>query len=149
GTAAVVVSSGDVDGDGREDVCDNCIGIANANQEDDDLDGLGNVCEGVLAVGDDSSPLEFALHAIRPNPTRAGATIRYDLPRGGNVALRVYDAQGRCVRVLTEGWTAPGRRSLSWDARDARGAPVSAGLYFVRLSIAELSATQKLLILRQ
>src|SRR5687767_15048799 len=77
------------------------------------------------------------LHAIHPNPARAGATIRYDLARRGNAALRVYDAQGRCVRVLAEGWAEPGRRTLSWDARDARGAPVAAGLYFVRLQVAD------------
>ena len=151
GTPPVLVGDTDVDSDGRLDVCDNCAGIANPNQEDDDLDGLGNVCEGVVAVGDDgSSPLEFALHAIHPNPTRAGATIRYDVPgSGGSVALRIYDAQGRCVRVLAEGWTSPGRRSLSWDTRDARGAPVAAGLYFVRLSVADFTATRKLLVLRR
>jgi hypothetical protein len=152
GTAPVIAGGGaDVDGDGRFDVCDNCPGIANPNQEDDDINGVGNVCESVVAVGDvDAPPLAFALHDIHPNPTRAGATIRFDVPgAGGSVALRVYDAQGRCVRVLAEGRAEPGRRTVTWDARDARGTPVSAGLYFVRLSVADFTATRKLLVLRQ
>lgn len=35
----------DQDGDGVPDVSDNCIAIANANQADNDNDGIGNVCD--------------------------------------------------------------------------------------------------------
>lgn len=36
---------GDLDGDGRADGVDNCPGIANADQADTDLDGVGNACD--------------------------------------------------------------------------------------------------------
>ena len=150
GAPATVVGGSDVDGDGYPDVCDNCPGIANVHQEDDDINGVGNVCEGVVAVDDGPAPLSFALHAIHPNPTRAGATIRFDVPRGGgSVALRVYDAQGRCVRVLAEGRLEPGRRTLMWDGRDTRGARASSGIYFVRLSAGSFTGTRKLLVLER
>lgn len=35
----------DADGDGMRDLCDNCVGIANANQEDADGDGEGDFCD--------------------------------------------------------------------------------------------------------
>ena len=35
----------DSDNDGIEDSIDNCAFISNPNQEDDDNDGLGNVCD--------------------------------------------------------------------------------------------------------
>ncbi|HLF16973.1 MAG TPA: Calx-beta domain-containing protein [Candidatus Thermoplasmatota archaeon] len=41
----------DRDGDGRPDVSDNCPGAVNANQADDDGDGLGNVCDAALQDG--------------------------------------------------------------------------------------------------
>ncbi|MFK8013918.1 MAG: hypothetical protein AB8G17_00580 [Gammaproteobacteria bacterium] len=38
-------SSGDSDGDGVPDACDNCTVVANALQEDSDNDGFGNQCD--------------------------------------------------------------------------------------------------------
>jgi len=38
----------DADGDGVEDLADNCAGVANADQADADGDGLGNACDIVL-----------------------------------------------------------------------------------------------------
>ncbi len=35
----------DEDGDRRMDGCDNCPGVFNAQQEDDDGDGVGNRCD--------------------------------------------------------------------------------------------------------
>ena len=35
----------DSDGDGLADCADNCLTVANASQDDDDRDGLGNACD--------------------------------------------------------------------------------------------------------
>jgi len=37
--------SPEFDGDGHGDVCDNCVDVANASQEDADLYGLGDACD--------------------------------------------------------------------------------------------------------
>jgi len=68
---------------------------------------------------------------------------------GDYVALRVYDAQGRCVRVLAQGRVELGRRTLMWDGRDMRGARASSGIYFVRLSAGSFTGTRKLLVLER
>jgi hypothetical protein len=39
------VVSSDADGDGRPDLCDNCIEVVNPDQTDWDGDGLGNACD--------------------------------------------------------------------------------------------------------
>jgi hypothetical protein len=43
----------DTDGDGRRDANDNCVCIANADQQDSDTDGRGNVCDN--CVGNSNS----------------------------------------------------------------------------------------------
>ena len=35
----------DADGDGVQDILDNCVNVANGNQRDTDDDGLGSVCD--------------------------------------------------------------------------------------------------------
>ena len=40
----------DSDGDGVEDADDNCVDIANANQQDTDADGLGDMCDNCAAM---------------------------------------------------------------------------------------------------
>ena len=39
------VGDGDLDGDGISDSVDNCPGVANADQADNDGDGAGDVCD--------------------------------------------------------------------------------------------------------
>jgi poly(hydroxyalkanoate) depolymerase family esterase len=38
-------SNTDADGDGVDDSVDNCVNVSNPNQEDNDSDGIGNVCD--------------------------------------------------------------------------------------------------------
>jgi hypothetical protein len=100
----------------------------------------------LLAVGDDPSP-SFALHAGQPNPTASFARIAYDLPREANVSLRVFDAQGRAVRLLTSGVHSPGRNTVRWDLRDDSGVRVRAGIYFYRLTAERFEALQRMIVL--
>ena len=44
----------DTDGDGQEDICDNCPYDANPNQEDVDEDNLGDICDWCIDVDRDS-----------------------------------------------------------------------------------------------
>ncbi len=75
---------------------------------------------------------------VGPNPSRG--TVRVDLSLPGTnrtdaplaVDARVLDLQGRTVRVLHAGGLRRGVTSLTWDGRDAAGAALPAGLYFVR-----------------
>lgn len=77
------------------------------------------------------------------NPTAEGATFRLELPRRAAVEIAVFDTLGRRVAVLTRGERDAGSHVVAWDGRDERGASTSAGVYFVRLTSAELTATEK------
>jgi hypothetical protein len=71
---------------------------------------------------------------IWPNPTHGGARLELS-PAGGPApeSAEIVDATGRLVRRLGPDDALPGSRGWSWDGRNAAGAPVPGGVYFVRL----------------
>jgi flagellar basal-body rod modification protein FlgD len=50
------------------------------------------------------------------------------------LTLEIKDATGRTVRTLTQGETAAGVRSTTWDGMDDNGQPVPAGTYTFAVS---------------
>jgi len=76
------------------------------------------------------------LRTINPNPFRANVSIAFVLARRAPVAVSVYDVMGREVRIVTRDASMPaGSYAVAWNGRNAAGIPVSAGVYFVRLTI--------------
>ncbi len=79
----------DGDSDGVCDNVDNCTGIPNPGQRDDDLDGYGNICDGDLnqdcvVGGADTGQVASQWLAVppwQPNPNGAavGTTGAYDI----------------------------------------------------------------------
>jgi hypothetical protein len=67
-------------------------------------------------VAGDVAPSRVMLSQSRPNPARDAATIAYELPRAGRVSLRVYDAAGREVATLVDGWRGHGRHEARFTA---------------------------------
>jgi hypothetical protein len=92
-------------------------------------------------------PLTFALHQNLPNPFEMSTTVSFDLPVTAPVRLRVFDAQGRLVRVLAEGSTEPGYHRRTWDRTDERGERVAPGVYLYRLEAGAFRAQRKLIVL--
>ncbi len=92
-------------------------------------------------------PAEFALQANQPNPFARLTTLRFALPRGEHVQLEVFDILGRRVRTLAEGPFAAGVHAIQWDARDAHGALLSAGVYVTRIHAGAFRARRTMVLL--
>ncbi len=88
------------------------------------------------------------LFAPAPNPMVDGTTIRFQLPRPTSIRLAIFDVQGREVAELAAGSKSAGAHEVRWNCRDASGASVSSGAYFIRLRTAENVRAQRLLVLR-
>jgi len=92
----------------------------------------------------------FSLGACEPNPVRTSARIPFTIPSsahvGDRVRLAVYGIDGRLVRTLVDEPATPGVRTAKWDARDAAGASVSAGVYFYRLTAGARALSRKLAV---
>ena len=89
---------------------------------------------------------EPSLAACLPNPFHSRTQISYALPTASNVSLQVYDAAGRPVRTLADGFRNAGSYSVSWDARDTEGKQVPYGIYFYRLDTPGFRSVKKAVV---
>jgi len=111
---------------------------------------IGALDLGCAPIGVAEGPVEVPaprLWPAVPSPVRTSARIPFDLPAPSSITLRIYDPQGRAVRTLAEGPFRGGRHTIDWDARDARGRPVAAGAYVLRLEGAGFTRSSKLIVL--
>jgi hypothetical protein len=91
---------------------------------------------------------ELAFLPPRPNPLSAGCTIGFDLPSAAPAEVAIFGLDGRRVITLASGPQAAGRHWLHWDATDANGARVVAGMYFARVHTQGLDRTARIVVLR-
>ena len=82
---------------------------------------------------------------VQPNPAVGRARISYAVPHAGPVLLTVCDGSGRTVKSFTSN-VKPGRYDIDWDCRDANGRNLAPGIYFLRLSSADIQRAAKLVI---
>jgi hypothetical protein len=92
--------------------------------------------------------LERRSLAIVPNPFSRNARVHWQLGQEAEVALGVFDASGRQVRVLASGRQAAGSHVLTWDGRDDNGGVLARGVYFVRLQTPGSTVNTKTILAR-
>ena len=89
-------------------------------------------------------PEGFGLGQNYPNPFNPGTVIPYELAADGYVRLEVFNLLGQRVAVLVDGEMGAGRYAAEWDARDASGQGVAAGVYVYRLTVGGGVATRRM-----
>ncbi len=94
-----------------------------------------------VAAAEPPGQLVFRTRGAMPGP---GATVfELALPERAQVALGVFDINGRRVRMLCEDVLEAGTHSVTWNGRDDSGRGAATGLYFARLVAGEESRTLK------
>jgi ligand-binding sensor domain-containing protein len=103
---------------------------------------------GITAAGPDGPPVRMNLFRIRnyPNPFNAATMIAFDLPRSGNVAVRISAANGTSVRNLVGGVFETGEHRIRWDGRDDRGNSVPSGVYVASVMAGGAAASHKIVV---
>ncbi len=89
-----------------------------------------------------TAPLSFTLSSY-PNPFNAQTNITFELPRAGEVTLKLFDVLGREIETLLNEPLAAGTHTHSFDA-----AQLPSGVYFAQLESGGLLITHKLLLLK-
>jgi sugar lactone lactonase YvrE len=76
-----------------------------------------------------------------PNPFNPRVTLRFDLATDGPTQLEIFDARGRRVGQIQEGFRTAGSHELVFD-----GSRLASGVYFARLITAAGNTTRKLIL---
>ncbi len=93
-------------------------------------------------VADVMVPANFALHGNYPNPFNPTTDISFDLPKATDYSLVIYNVAGQKVADLS-GAGQVGTNVVSFDASTQ-----ASGVYFYKLTADDVSATQKMVLLK-
>ncbi len=113
-----------------------------------DIDVDGNITEHGPLFIEVAAPESYALHQNYPNPFNPTTHISFQLPKGGDVTLTIYNLLGQPVRKLLQGQRPAGVHVIEWDGRDDNGAQMASGIYHYRLQAGSFAETKKMLLMK-
>ncbi len=88
-------------------------------------------------------PGEFALMQNYPNPFNPSTKIKFDLPEGSDVKLRVYNVLGEEVATLINGILPAGQHEVKFDASN-----LASGIYIYRMRAGNFVQVKKMLLMK-
>lgn len=88
-------------------------------------------------------PFTYAFEHNYPNPFNPSTTFKFAVPEQTHVELAVYNTNGQLVTRLVNEVRMQGNHEVVWNA-----AGLASGTYFVRLSAAGFTKTQKVMLLK-
>jgi parallel beta-helix repeat protein/predicted outer membrane repeat protein len=141
-----------------DDFYSSCIDAGSPDYTDSLVDcsfGLGTEASDMGAYGGgllsptgisdnfESVPSDFRISRSYPNPFNAVTTISYSLTESSNIRIDVFDALGRKIETLFDGYREAGEHNVSWNASE-----VSSGTYFYRIQADDYFESRKMLLLK-
>ena len=101
-----------------------------------------------LKLEENGIPSSFALHDNYPNPFNPKTQIRFNLPQRNNVNINIYNMLGQKVKVFSMINTPAGTHSITWNAANQNGQPLSAGVYLYQMISKDFVQTRKMVLLK-
>lgn len=104
------------------------------------------VTGGLIGVSTISSkiPEGYSLHQNYPNPFNPSTKINFDMPKNGNVTLKVYDITGKLVStVINNEFVSAGTKQVEFNA-----ANLASGVYYYTLEASNWKETKKMVLVK-
>jgi len=93
-------------------------------------------------------PEKIKLYQNYPNPFNPSTTIRYELPEGSNVIIKIYNLLGVEIRELVSEFQSAGFKTTNWDGKDKNGNSVDSGVYLYSFESNNFSQTKKMMVIK-
>jgi hypothetical protein len=102
---------------------------------------------------DNLFPKETGLLPNYPNPFNPETWLPFQLRKGVNVRITIYDTLGREIRQFDLGHQPAGyyqtrERAVYWDGRNHVGERVASGTYFYRLEADDFVSVRRMVVLK-
>jgi len=89
------------------------------------------------------TPYTSSLVSVYPNPVAGGASVTYSTVESAPVTIALYDALGRTVQTIFNGWRQPGIYNAVVDAQG-----LTNGLYFIDMSVGLYHGMMQMVLFR-
>lgn len=89
-------------------------------------------------------PSSFSLKQNFPNPFNPTTNIKFDMIKGANVTLKVFDVAGKEIATLVNNeFVGVGTKQVTFDA-----SKLSSGIYFYTLTAGDFKETKKMMLVK-
>jgi len=95
-----------------------------------------------------SIPDAYSLQQNYPNPFNPTTQIRYGLKENTYVSINIYNLMGKHIRSYINTVQDAGYKTILWNATDASGQPVPAGMYIYSITAGDFRQTKKMILLK-
>ncbi len=102
----------------------------------------------VVGIEETIMPKKIKLYQNHPNPFNPNTTIRYELPEGSNVTIKIYNLLGEEIVELVNEFQPAGFKTINWDGKDKNGYSVCSGMYLYTFISNNFSQTKKMLVIK-
>ena len=103
---------------------------------------FGAILTAVTPISTDV-PETYSLMQNFPNPFNPTTNIRFELPKNGNVTLKVYDILGNQVTTLFDGFKSAGIYNATFE-----GSGFASGIYFYKLEANGFSDVKRMILVK-
>ena len=93
--------------------------------------------------GNNILPAKYSLRQNYPNPFNPVTKINYSLPQSSYVRIRIFDASGRFVTSITDGFVWAGEHFAVFN-----GSGLSSGVYFYVLEAGVYTESKKMVLIK-
>jgi hypothetical protein len=107
------------------------------------MPGWSNMGEEFAPATGNPAPATRSLLSNRPNPFNPSTTIRFELRSASHVDLQVYNASGRRISTLVNGWREAGLHEVTFAGSD-----LPSGIYIYRVTTDDYSAAGKMWLIK-
>jgi len=89
------------------------------------------------------TPIEFELSQNYPNPFNPSTTIKFSIPEGSQVSLKIYNSLGQEIKILVNQFMEAGIHNVNFNA-----VGLNSGMYFYRLDAGEFTQVRKMTLIK-